>query len=117
MFYLQRDNYLVTMNRSVSQYGWEELLIDEVNFSRQPVIGGLYHFNTIGSVWFHWNGEICFYLPNSQPLDILVIDILQGLYRIGLKAPYVVYESFPPPQFNLIETLTSKTYKGICPLK
>lgn len=115
MFYLHKDNYLVTMNRFDSQSGWSELLIDKITF-----IDDIYHFKTIGSVWFHWNGSICFYLPKPQFLEdptILVIDILGQLYKNGIKDPYVAYDIFPLQPAILIATLNSKTYKGIPPFR
>lgn len=120
MFYLQKDDYLVTMNRFDSQSGWGELLIDKVHFFRQPVIGGQYHFKTIGSVWLHWNGVICFYLPNTKILEdpaILITDVLRELYKNGITAPSVAYDTFPPQQAILEATLNSKTYKGIPPFR
>lgn len=116
MFYLQSGNYLVTMNRFDSQSGWSELLIDEYSFSRQPVIGGLHRFQTVGSVWFSFKGSVCFYFSEEffdGDSTILVMDVLRELYRNGIKDLYVAYDTFPPTSGNLIRSLDSKTYQGV----
>lgn len=113
MFYLTSGNYLVTMKQFQKETSWGELLIDQISPSARRSARCLYHLTTVGTVWFHIDGRVCFYLSEEffeHDSTVLALRILHELYNNGIKRPSISYDCYPVPVAKLLENLNSKTY-------
>ncbi len=116
MFYLTSGNYLVTLKQFRKKTGWGELLIDQISPSARHSPRCLYHLHTVGSVWFHIDGRVCFYLSDTffeHDSTVLALAILHELYNNGMKRPIITYDCYPVPAVKLLERLNSKTYQEV----
>ena len=116
MFYLTTGNYLVTMKQFQKETGWGELVIDQFLPSARRSARCLYHLETVGAVWFHIDGRVCFSLSHvffEHDTTVLALRILHELYNNGIKHPAITYNCHPLPASKLHKILNSKAYQEV----